>query len=135
MKKGIIFFHFQKTLSKESHYSEISFHLHNFHYHISNMDTMTTWSNFLSCLYPCRPMSRIHIWETQLVTLLSVSSSYYAFNIITVGHKQRISLLSLQKYSTFYEQYFYITFILTIHLLMCTKGTVLSKHNLIVIRT
>jgi len=135
MKKRIIFFHFQKTLSKESHYLGISFHLHNFHHYISNMDIMTIWSNFLSCLYLCGPVSRIHIWETQLVIPLSVSSSYYAFNIITVRHKQRILLLSLQKCSTFYEQYFYITFILTVHLLMCTRDTMLSKHSLIVIRT
>ena len=135
MKKGIIFFHFQKTLLKELHYSGISLHLHNFYHHISNMDTMTMQSNFPSCLYPCGPVSGIHVWENQLVTPLSILSSYHAFNMITVGHKQRISLLSLQKCSTFYEQYSYITFILTVYLLMCTRGTVLSKHGLIVIRT
>ena len=69
------------------------------------------------------------------MTPLSVSSSYYTFNMITVGHKQRILLLFLQKCFTFYEQYSYITFILTMHLLMCTRDTVLSKHSLIVIRT
>jgi len=135
VKKGIIFFHFQKTLSKKSHYSGISLYLHNFHHHISNMNTMTMQSNFSSCLYPYGPVSGIHVWETQLVTPLSVSSSYHAFNMIIVRPKQRISLLSLQKCSIFYEQYFYITFILTVHLLMCARGTVLSKHGLIVIRT
>ena len=65
----------------------------------------------------------------------SVLSSYHAFNMITVGHKQRISLPSLQECSTFYEQYSYLTSILTVHLLVYARGTVPSKHGSIVIRT
>ena len=69
------------------------------------------------------------------MTLPSVLLSYHAFNMITVGHKQRISLPSLQECSTFYEQYSYITSILTVHLLVYMRGTVPSKHGSIVIRT
>ena len=80
-------------------------------------------------------MSRTHVWETQLVTLPSVLLFYHVFNMITVGHKQRISPPSLQEYFTFYKQYSYIISILTVHLLVYARGIVLSKHGLIVIRT